>query len=80
MEYMLDDTIKLKTRRFANGQLLESKRSVVQEFPVRLTVNGRELTTLISSPHQLNFLVAGFLRNQGFVDTRTNRRELNGGS
>ena len=66
---MLDDNIKLKTRRFANGQLLESERSVVQEFPVRLTVNGRELTTLISSPHQLNFLVAGFLRNQGFVET-----------
>ncbi|MEN8728363.1 MAG: hypothetical protein ABF336_01010 [Desulfuromonadales bacterium] len=31
---------------------------------MRLTVNGRELTTLISSPHQLNFLVAGFLRNK----------------
>lgn len=32
--------------------------------PVRLTVNGRELTALISSPHLLNFLAAGFLRPQ----------------
>ena len=66
---MWHDTMKRKTRRFVKGQMHRSERSVVQEFPVRLTVNGRELTTLIGSPHQLNFLVAGFLRNQGFVET-----------
>jgi len=46
------------------------ERPVVEEFPVRLTVNGRELATLIASSHQLNFLVAGFLRLQGFVTCR----------
>ena len=53
---------------YKNGALTSDARPVAQEFPVRLTVNGRELATLIASPHQLNFLVAGFLRNQGFVD------------
>ena len=37
------------------------------EFPIRLTVNGRYLATLVASPHEIRFLVAGFLRTQGFV-------------
>ena len=43
--------------------------SVVQEFPLQLIVNGREIATLIGSPHELRFLVAGFLRLQGFVSS-----------
>ena len=43
--------------------------SVVNEFPLQLIVNGREIATLIGSPHDLRFLVAGFLRLQGFVST-----------
>jgi FdhD protein len=53
---------------YKNGALTSDARPVAREFPLRLTVNGKELATLIASPHQLNFLVAGFLRNQGFVD------------
>jgi len=53
--------------RFEKGELRPAPRPVVQEYPLRLTVNGRDLATLVASPHQLNFLVAGFLRNQGFV-------------
>lgn len=59
----------LTIHRFEKGRLCSAKRSVVQEYPLRLTVNDRELATLIASPHQLNFLVAGFLRNQGFVES-----------
>jgi FdhD protein len=44
-------------------------RRVVQEYPLKLVVNGRELATLIASPHRLNILVAGFLRLQGFVSS-----------
>ena len=39
----------------------------VEEFPLALTVNGVELATLIASPHDLTYLVAGFLRLQGLV-------------
>lgn len=42
---------------------------VVSEYPVQLIVNGREIATLICSPHDLRFLVAGFLRLQGFVSS-----------
>lgn len=53
--------------RFEKGKLRTSDHVPVQEFPLSLIVNGRELATLISSPHDLRFLVAGFLRLQGFV-------------
>ena len=57
------------TYRYENGRLMPRSCGVVEEFPVRLTVNGRPLATLVASPHQLNFLIAGFLRLQGFAET-----------
>ncbi len=53
--------------RFEKDSLAHVERRVVEEYPLRLEVNGRDLATLIASPHQLNFLVAGFLRLQGFI-------------
>jgi len=52
---------------YAKGELQADEGEVVAEFPLALTVNGREIATLVASPHELNFLVAGFLRLQGFV-------------
>ena len=43
--------------------------AVVSEYSLQLIVNGREIATLIGSPHELRFLVAGFLRLQGFVSS-----------
>ncbi|ABB31302.1 formate dehydrogenase family accessory protein FdhD [Geobacter metallireducens RCH3] len=53
---------------YTNGRFEEKQSGIVREFPLVLHVNGREIATLISSPHDLRFLVAGFLRNQGFVE------------
>ncbi len=53
---------------YNNGRLEEKQSGIVREFPLVLHVNGREIATLIASPHDLRFLVAGFLRNQGFVE------------
>jgi len=61
--------VKRSIQHYEKGGVRPSARAVVQESPLRLSVNGRELATLIVSPHQLNFMVAGFLRNQGFIDT-----------
>ena len=53
-----------------HGDTLEpSATTVVNEYPLQLIVNGREIVTLIGSPHDLRFLVAGFLRLQGFVSS-----------
>jgi FdhD protein len=55
--------------RFEKGRMSAVEHEPVREFPLQLIVNGRELATLISSPHDLRSLVAGFLRLQGFVES-----------
>jgi FdhD protein len=52
---------------YQDSELHPTDGNVVQEFPLQLIVNGREIATLIGSPHDLRFLVAGFLRLQNFV-------------
>lgn len=54
---------------YKNGVLEPAETPLPREFPLKLTVNGREIATLIASPHDLRFLVAGFLRLQGFVES-----------
>lgn len=53
--------------RYDKGVVVEIPDDFPVEFPLKLTVNGREIATLVASPHELRFLVAGFLRTQGFV-------------
>jgi FdhD protein len=66
---MKPDTRK-QTYFICRGDALEPTVSpVVAEYPLQLIVNGREIATLIGSPHDLRFLVAGFLRLQGFVSS-----------
>jgi FdhD protein len=55
--------------RVEKGQSEHAERKVVEEYPLRLRVNGRDLVTLVCSPHQLNFLLAGFFRLQGFINS-----------
>ncbi|MBJ6800685.1 formate dehydrogenase accessory sulfurtransferase FdhD [Geomonas propionica] len=52
---------------YNDGKVLRGEVDVVREFPLVLRVNDREIVTLIASPHDLRFLVAGFLRLQGVV-------------
>lgn len=46
-----------------------AEKMVVEEYALRLKINGNELATLICSPHQLNFMIVGFMRLQGFIDS-----------
>lgn len=52
---------------YKNGHLEPHQGALVKEFPLVLQVNGREIATLVASPHDLRQLVVGFLRLQGFV-------------
>ena len=56
-----------EVHQYNDGKMVLGEVDVVQEFPLVLRVNDREIVTLIASPHDLRFLVAGFLRLQGFV-------------
>jgi FdhD protein len=61
--------VATKIYNFNKGVLEAEEGALVSEFPLQLVVNGREIATLIASPHDLRFLVAGFLRLQGFVES-----------
>lgn len=64
----MDTPSTRKIVRVTHGRSEPAERSVVEEYPLRLRINGRDLATLVCSPHQLNFLLAGFCRLQGFID------------
>lgn len=66
---MKDVQATRKIVRVVQGQGDAAERKVVEEYPLRLRINDRELATLVCSPHQLNFLLAGFCRLQGFIDS-----------
>lgn len=63
------EATKQEIVRVVQGRSERTERQVVEEYPLRLRVNGRDLATLVCSPHQLNFLLAGFFRLQGFIDS-----------
>ncbi len=46
----------------------QEERPVVREAPWTIHVNGQELVTLYCTPHQLNFLVLGFLASEGLIE------------
>lgn len=56
--------------RYDGHRLSAHELLPVVEFPIRLTVNGIRLATLIGSPHDVEFLVAGFLRTQRWIASR----------
>jgi len=60
--------------RFEASRLQPGTGYVVSEALVRLHVNGRELATLMCSPHELDVLALGFLANEGIIAGRVDVR------
>ncbi len=58
---------EISFRRFENGQWQTVIGYVVSESLVRLHVNGRELVSLMCTPHELEALALGFLRSEGII-------------
>ncbi|MEW6719932.1 MAG: formate dehydrogenase accessory sulfurtransferase FdhD [Thermodesulfobacteriota bacterium] len=54
---------------YRNGKLEPGETEIVREHSLRIVVNRREIATLVCSPHEPVFLAAGFLRQQGFIET-----------
>jgi len=55
--------------RIKQGRTEQLERYTVTEYPLRLRVNGTELATLVCSPHELDHLLVGFFRLQGFIES-----------
>ena len=56
--------------RYDGRRLVPVVHTPMPEMSVVLSVNGAPFATLIASPHDLHYLVAGFLRLQGVIRTR----------
>jgi FdhD protein len=69
VDISMQDKQTHKIVRVSKGRGQQTQRQVVEEYPLRLRVNGRELGTLICSPHKLKLLLAGFLHLQGFIES-----------
>lgn len=55
--------------RYDGRRLVPVVHTPIPELSVVLSVNGAPFATLMASPHDLHYLVAGFLRLQGVVRT-----------
>jgi FdhD protein len=53
--------------RFSDGRLEPMDRPVVQEQPLTVYVNGRELAVLLCTPSKVRELVVGFLTFEGII-------------
>ncbi len=53
------------------GSKVRKKDLVVQEIPLTILLNGTEVATLLCSPEKLDFLIAGYLLSEGFINRDT---------
>jgi len=53
----------------AEGKRSKKSLAVVSEEPVSLVINGRELLTMLCTPENIEELAAGFLWNEGLVQS-----------
>jgi len=45
--------------------------TIINEFPFTISLNGRELVTLLCTPMNLEYLALGFLQSEGFISDRS---------
>ncbi|MBE0617330.1 MAG: formate dehydrogenase accessory sulfurtransferase FdhD, partial [Proteobacteria bacterium] len=56
--------------RYREGEVAEIDDVVVEEVPLTLYVNGREVVTLLTLGEHPEELALGFLRSEGFYRTK----------
>jgi len=57
----------LSYSRYTATDVATMEKEVVREAPVTVYVNGRELITFLCTPHNLRYLVLGFLYLEGII-------------
>ncbi|TET26984.1 formate dehydrogenase accessory sulfurtransferase FdhD [Candidatus Aerophobetes bacterium] len=65
-----DETGKLTVLEVRQGKRKVKLDIAVEEVPLTIFLDGRELVTLLSSPKDLNYLAVGFLYSEGLVKNR----------
>ena len=71
-----DETGKLTVLEVRQGKRKVKLDIAVEEVPLTIFLDGRELVTLLSSPKDLNYLAVGFLYSEGLVENREEIKSL----
>lgn len=61
---------KRRVWTYREGVFREADSPVVEELPVTIYLNGREIITFLASDDALEYLAAGFLKSEGLVAKR----------
>ena len=62
--------------RYEDDEARRTTDIVVEEYSLTLIVGGKELVTLLCSPEDLEYLVAGFLLSEGFIEGNEDIRSI----
>ena len=69
-------TEKVTTLRVTEQDERELEDVVVQEFPLTVILNNRELVTLLCSPAKLKYLAVGFLFSEGLLNSKDEIKKI----
>jgi FdhD protein len=73
---MRQETEKLPILRVSKQGTSKIEDTVVKESPITIFLNDQELVTLLCSPTNLRYLVAGFLSSEGLINSRGDIKEI----
>lgn len=56
--------------KYHGGRFRETETPVIDEVPVTVTLNGREIITFLASDDALDYLAVGFLKSEGLIEEK----------
>ena len=73
---MPNETEKVSILKVTEDSSSNLEDVVAREFPLTIILNNQELVTLMCTPKDLNYLVAGFLFSEGLLATRDDIKQI----
>jgi len=73
---VIDDVEKCVIQRVTKEGRSSTEEVFAREFPVTIILNDRELVTMLCSPRNLEYLVAGFLSSEGFLKSKDEIKKI----
>ena len=67
---------KVTVRKMFKGEWTNRTISVVQEIPLTIFLNDKEIVTLLCMGSHLEALTVGFLKFEGLIDKREDIRDI----
>ena len=62
--------------KYRGGRFRETETPVIDEVPVTVTLNGREIITFLASDDALDYLAVGFLKSEGLIEEKEDHEKM----